>query len=110
MNATIQAFRRGDIISWSGLIANIRPGWQLCNGANGTPDLRDKFIVGATQDSGGVVKTNVTGALLQTGGTISHDHSLMGTDELSMGADEGTTTNIKQHIPPFYALAYIMKL
>lgn len=37
----------GGIIMWSGAIANIPSGWQLCDGTNGTPNLRDKFIVGA---------------------------------------------------------------
>src|SRR5690606_15095281 len=31
---------------YSGSIANIPTGWQLCDGTNGTPDLRGKFIVG----------------------------------------------------------------
>lgn len=35
----------GGIIMWSGTIASIPAGWALCNGANGTPDLTDKFIV-----------------------------------------------------------------
>jgi hypothetical protein len=38
---------QGGIIMWSGSIANIPAGWALCNGANGTPNLRDRFIVGA---------------------------------------------------------------
>ena len=37
----------GIISMWSGSINNIPNGWALCNGQNGTPDLRDKFIVGA---------------------------------------------------------------
>lgn len=37
----------GGIIIWSGAQAAIPSGWFLCNGANGTPDLRDRFIVGA---------------------------------------------------------------
>ena len=32
---------------WSGSSSNIPSGWLLCNGSNGTPDLRDRFIVGA---------------------------------------------------------------
>lgn len=35
----------GGIMMWSGTIASIPAGWALCNGANGTPDLTDKFIV-----------------------------------------------------------------
>jgi len=39
----------GGIIMWNGTVAAIANlvGWALCNGENGTPDLRDKFIVGA---------------------------------------------------------------
>jgi microcystin-dependent protein len=32
---------------WSGSIASIPTGWALCNGGNGTPNLLDRFIVGA---------------------------------------------------------------
>ncbi|MGJ0848633.1 hypothetical protein ACR77J_18340, partial [Tissierella praeacuta] len=38
---------KGAILMWSGSIANIPEGWALCDGNNGTPDLRDRFIVGA---------------------------------------------------------------
>lgn len=37
----------GSITLWSGTISNIPTGWALCNGANSTPDLRDRFVVGA---------------------------------------------------------------
>lgn len=37
----------GIITMWSGLSSDIPSGWLLCNGSNGTPDLRDRFIVGA---------------------------------------------------------------
>ena len=37
----------GGIIMWSGSVASIPTGWALCNGGNGTPDLQDRFIVGA---------------------------------------------------------------
>jgi microcystin-dependent protein len=47
----------GGIIMWSGSIANIPSGWALCNGSNGTPDLRDRFIVGA----GGAYSASNTG-------------------------------------------------
>lgn len=35
----------GAIIMWNG--ENIPDNWHLCDGTNGTPDLRDKFIVGS---------------------------------------------------------------
>lgn len=38
---------KGIILMWSGAVVNIPTGWALCNGTNGTPDLRDRFIVGA---------------------------------------------------------------
>lgn len=65
---------------WSGTIATIPSGWVLCNGSNSTPDLRDRFIIGASQDDAGVAKTNVTGSLTQTGGSadaivVSHTHT-----------------------------------
>lgn len=37
----------GIVAMWSGTASNIPTGWLLCDGSNGTPDLRDRFIVGA---------------------------------------------------------------
>jgi hypothetical protein len=37
----------GAIVMWSGLLADIPAGWQLCDGTNGTPDLRSNFVRGA---------------------------------------------------------------
>lgn len=70
----------GVITMWSGTIATIPSGWLLCNGSSGTPDLRDRFIVGAASDDAGVAKTNITGVLTQTGGSkdatlVSHTHT-----------------------------------
>ena len=41
------AIPSGGIIIWSGSSSAIPSGWYLCNGANGTPDLRNRFVVGA---------------------------------------------------------------
>ena len=78
-------FIAGMIVMWSGTVATIPSGWVLCNGSNGTPDLRDRFIIGATQDDAGVAKTNITGSLTQTGGSkdaivVSHNHTATVTD------------------------------
>ena len=35
------------IMIWSGSAASIPVGWALCNGGNGTPNLQDRFVVGA---------------------------------------------------------------
>jgi len=53
----------GLIVMWSGLVANIPSGWVLCNGQNGTPDLRDRFIKGASGNPGA------------TGGSTTHTHA-----------------------------------
>jgi microcystin-dependent protein len=45
--AAFQPLPVGGIIMWSGAVNNIPSGWALCNGSNGTPDLRNRFIVGA---------------------------------------------------------------
>lgn len=41
------SFPKGGIVMWSGSAGNIPLGWALCNGSNGTPNLLDRFIVGA---------------------------------------------------------------
>ena len=117
----------GLIVMWSGSIASIPGGWALCDGNNGTPDLRDKFIVGAKQDDGGVAKTNIEGSLKQTGGCTSHAHTInsyghnhnvtSGSDFVGMDADSALVDGFADvdsesanHIPTYFALAYIMKL
>jgi hypothetical protein len=60
----------GVILMWAGLLADIPAGWNLCDGTNGTPDLRDRFIYGWTDgiDPG------------TTGGALTHKHSLLAAD------------------------------
>lgn len=60
----------GCILLWSGASGSIPAGWYLCNGQNGTPDLRNKFLVGAGD----------TYSVNQTGGSadaivVSHTHT-----------------------------------
>ncbi len=62
----------GLIVMWYSTVASIPTGWVLCDGSNGTPDLRDKSIVGAKQDDSGVAKTNISGSLTQSGGSATH--------------------------------------
>ena len=71
----------GAIILWYGTVASIPTGWVLCDGSNSTPDLRNKFIIGAHSDSGGLQKTTVTGSSTLTGGSkdavvIQHNHGI----------------------------------
>jgi hypothetical protein len=71
----LAAFPSGGIIMWSGSIASIPAGWLLCNGTSGTPDLRDRFIVGA----GSTYAVNATGGFatysLSTAQLPSHTHT-----------------------------------
>lgn len=69
------SFPSGGIIIWSGSSATIPTGWLLCNGASSTPDLRDRFVVGAGS----------TYAVAATGGSanavvVSHTHTATVTD------------------------------
>lgn len=84
----------GGIIMWSGTIATIPSGWSLCDGTNNTPDLRNKFIVGAHSDLSGTAKSNIEGAsnFNQTGGDISHNH----------GGNTGNHTLNSSQIPSHY--------
>ncbi len=63
---------------WSGSSSNIPSGWLLCNGSNGTPDLRDRFIVGAGSSYGvGNIGGEATHALT-TAEMPSHNHTFTG--------------------------------
>jgi len=55
----------GLIAMWHGLLVNIPTGWNLCDGTNGTPDLRSKFVKGAAAAAN-------PGA---TGGSATHTHA-----------------------------------
>ena len=147
------AFTTGMIMMWSGTIATIPTGWVLCNGSNSTPDLRNRFVIGAHTDSAGVAYSTVTGSNTQTGGskdaiTVSHTHTatvsdpghahslvagLTGSDLVGGGSNQiytrttsasttGTastgisvsnstegSSGTNANLPPYYALAFIMK-
>jgi hypothetical protein len=138
----------GAILLWSGAIGSIPSGWLICDGTNGTPDLRNRFVVGAGS----------TYAVAATGGTadsivVSHNHTAssavvdpghahnldlyffdtggnrnfarssdpvnptgpVATNTASTGISVNTTINsagssgTNANLPPYYALAYIMK-
>ena len=90
-------FPSGIIAMWSGLISNIPTGWHLCNGSNGTPDLRNKFIIGAYLDDT-VAKTSVTGSNTQTGGSkdsvvVAHNHNSGVTGSTTITGSFTTSSN-----------------
>jgi hypothetical protein len=68
----------GGIFLWSGSIGSIPAGYVLCNGSNGTPDLRDRFVVGAGS----------TYAVDGTGGSadaivVTHNHTATSTSTVT---------------------------
>ena len=65
----------GGIFLWSGSIGSIPAGYVLCNGNNGTPDLRDRFVVGA----GSTYAVNATGGSADAV-VVSHTHAATVTD------------------------------
>lgn len=133
----------GCIVLWSGSVASIPSGWYLCNGSNGTPDLRNRFIVGAgsTYSVGGTggsadaivvshthtatdsghthnvaipayAGTDAGGGAIADGtssptSTVVNVTSDSGTASISVSTTGSSGTNA--NLPPYYALAYIMK-
>ena len=128
----------GLIAIWSGSTGSIPSGWLLCNCANGTPDLRNSFVLGAGN-------TYAVGA---TGGStdaivVSHTHAATVTDpghvhgifSTTIAGQPGNQVGVRSgsqttdtaftgitvanattgvsgsgaNMPPYYALAYIMK-
>jgi hypothetical protein len=65
----------GGILLWSGSIGSIPAGYVICNGSNGTPDLRDRFVVGA----GSTYAVNATGGSADAV-VVSHTHAATVTD------------------------------
>jgi hypothetical protein len=61
----------GGIVMWSGTVEDIPIGWALCNGTNGTLDLRNRFIVGA----GGLYNVGATGGSADSV-VVTHQHSI----------------------------------
>lgn len=71
----------GVIMMWSGSIETIPAGWALCNGLNGTPDLRDRFVVAAGNNytpgnSGGANSVTVNA---HAHSLPNHTHTFSGT-------------------------------
>lgn len=106
---------RGGIILWSGSIASIPTGWQLCDGTNGTPDLRNRFIVCAgdtyaVNDTGGTAQypqndTSVNNTVHTPGVTVCQDNPVV-----DVIPDTYLVSDLFDIAPPYYALAYIQRL
>jgi len=117
---TKNSIMSGAILLWSGSVASIPSGWVLCDGTNDTPDLRNLFVIGAGDtydpaDTGGQVLHNHSIGTQATGTPSANTEVVQGSEE---GTDVPTTTHTHNfsgvtanagYLPPYYALAYIMK-
>jgi len=144
----------GLIAIWSGSTGSIPSGWVICDGTNGTPDLRNSFVLGAGNTyavgaTGGstdaiVVSHTHTATSTSTVTDPGHSHKVATTNgsgnptnpSAARGEDPGSsivytaptnsqttgitvatsTTNATAgvsgsgaNMPPYYALAFIMK-
>ncbi|MBA7648559.1 hypothetical protein ES703_56347 [subsurface metagenome] len=109
---------KGIIFLWYGSILSIPPGWALCDGTQGTPDLNYKFVVGAgsTYNPGDFTTTwSHRHDFLGNG----HDHDVPAGDGVASGPNYDPTvfeipetgrTGYTHAFPPYKALCYIMKL
>ena len=70
-STTTSPFTTGMIIIWSGSIGSIPTGWLICDGTNSTPDLRNRFIIGA----GSTYPVNATGGSADAI-VVSHTHAV----------------------------------
>lgn len=126
----------GAILLWSGSVASIPTGFVICDGTNNTPDLRNSFVIGAgdtyavdaTGGSADAVIVSHTHTLTDPG----HNHSVPNSGSQNNSFDSGTTvgnditgtsgtattgisinsageSGTNKNLPPYYALAYIMK-
>lgn len=138
------AIPSGLIAMWSGSVGAVPSGWFLCNGSNGTPDLRDRFIigagisygVGATGGSANAIVVSHTHTATSVVTDPGHAHSYNAPSGFDDGGFSGSvvdniisattgtaatgitvattiasagSSGTNANLPPYYALAYIMK-
>lgn len=88
----------GCILLWSGSVASIPSGWALCDGTNSTPDLRNRFVVGA----GDTYAVDATGGAdtvsLSSSEIPSHTHTFSATtNSAGSHSHSGSTTSAGSH-------------
>jgi microcystin-dependent protein len=83
----------GGIILWSGAEVNIPSGWALCDGTNGTPDLRNRFVVGAGSTYS-VGNTGGSSSVILTSNEMpSHTHTQNAHSHTIAGSKDGDDTD-----------------
>lgn len=93
--------------------STIPSGWAICDGGSGTPDLRDKFILGGVTpgETGGSDTTS--GSSTNNSGAPSSTQNVDTTGADTLVASNVHTHNIAHthtHTPPFYRMVFIMKI
>jgi len=101
------AFPKGIIFPYYSTVGSVPKGWFVCDGANGTPDLRNRFLrgVGNVADVG------------KTGGADTHSHSVIKDRNRRDGSGfegEGDEcmipyTDTQTNVPAFTSVLFIMK-
>lgn len=151
------AIPAGLICMWAGSTETIPAGWAICDGTQGTPNLTDRFVIGAgtslaageiggtlghshpvTVTEAGAHTHPVTGIATSsspTGVTLTpttfrveneqqqetmlksatisdpgHSHTTSGMTDSSGAHIHTASSEAAEHIPPYYALAFIMRL
>lgn len=127
-----KAMPTGGIILWSGAIVDIPTGWALCNGSNGTSDLRDKFVIAAgsayaVNDTGGEATHTLTESeipvMTHSGHTADRWYGTRYADswsgsgpgaDVQIGFNDASIPNhgggaAHNNLPPYFAKAYIQK-
>ena len=127
----------GGIIMWSGAVNRIPSGWALCNGGNGTPNLQNRFIIGAGDSYNPNDKGGATQVKLVAGNLPPHTHNYYdiyysersGNNSYYGSHDSDSDNNPFAYqflrtsesgnglnstpfdiLPPYYALAFIMRV
>ncbi len=110
----------GLIVLWHGALSEVPEGWLLCDGANGTPDLRDRFVFGASSNvvpgtTGGANSVTLTEAQLpshshtasaSTDGAHTHTASTGSTGAHTHTADDNAPSHEHNHYQRSYSGTY----
>jgi len=133
-----QLLNPGEIRMWAGAIADTPSAWLHCDGSEisrntyvdlytniGTaygvgdgsttfniPDSKNRFIVGAKQDSSGVAKSNLEGSLNKNGGSLTQPPTTSNAPQngnCNSGPNQNRTPHSHTFTPPFVAFTYMIK-
>lgn len=117
----------GGIIIWSGTSDAVPDGWALCDGTNNTPDLRGRFVLGesathSTGETGGIEEVTLTIEQMPQhqhtyhrmmddfSTTISPGQGKAALQDVNVDTEASGNSQPHENMPPYYVLAYIMKL